>query len=88
MVGCKQPQRLLECTDDNFLVQVTNAELINKEVKIGGSAGCSSYAQVELLILRNTDLVKNTARTMSFKRGQFLLFKELLGETPPPGNNL
>jgi len=56
--GCKQSRRLLEYAEDNFLVQLLgrpikgemlpdlgliNAEII-KEVKIGGSLGCSDHA--------------------------------------------
>ena len=53
--SCKRSRKLLESTDDNFLVQVldrltggevlldlllTNAEEIIKDVNIGGSLGC------------------------------------------------
>lgn len=96
MTDCKQSQRLLECVEDNFLVQVldkptrgevlldlvlTNADELIKEVNIGGTLGCSYHALVEFVISR-MGLVKCKARTLNFRRAKFMLFKELLSEIP------
>ena len=65
--GGRQSRRFLESVEDNFLVQVidgptrgealldlvlTNAEESIREVKIGGSLGCSDHALVEFVILK------------------------------------
>ncbi|KAK4810454.1 LOW QUALITY PROTEIN: hypothetical protein QYF61_004234 [Mycteria americana] len=67
--NCKQSRKLLECVQDNFLVQVMESptrgealldlllakvEELTGEVKIGGSLGCSDRALVEFSILRGT----------------------------------
>ena len=49
----------------------TNAEEIIKEVKIGGSLGCSEHALVEFVISRNMSLVKSRVRILNFKRMNF-----------------
>lgn len=73
-VGCKQSRRLLECTENNFLVQVldtptkcetlldlvlTNAEEITKELKIRDSLSYRDYALVEFMISRKMGPVKS-----------------------------
>ncbi|TRZ07132.1 hypothetical protein HGM15179_019976, partial [Zosterops borbonicus] len=78
--GCKQSRRLLECID-NCLVQVldkpirgevlldlmlTNADELIKEVKTGGSLGCSNGALVEFMISRTMGLAKRKVRTLKF----------------------
>ena len=88
-------RRLLECTDDNFLIQIldrltrcealldlliTNEEEIIKGVKVGGSLGCSDHALVEFVISRNVGLVKSGVKTLNFGRANFKLFKELLAK--------
>ena len=93
--SCKRSRRLLECTDDNFLVQVldrptrdealldlllTNAEEIIKGVKVGGSLGCSDHARVEFVISRDVGLAKNAIRTLNFGRANFKLFSGLLAK--------
>ena len=65
--GHKQSRRFLECTDDNFLLQVieepmrrgamldlvlTNKEGLVGNVKLKGSLGCSDHEMVEFRILR------------------------------------
>ena len=97
MVGGRQSRRFLESVKDSFLVQVidgptrgealldlvlTNAEESIREVRIGGSLGCSDHAFVEFVILKNAGLAKNRARTLCFRRANFLLLKELLSGIP------
>ena len=79
MVGGRQSRRFLESVKDNFLVQVIDGQtrgealldlvLINteesiREVKTGGSLGCSDHALVEFVILNNVGLVKSKTRTL------------------------
>jgi len=47
---------------------LTNTEEIIKEVHIGGSLDSSNHAVVELVISRNTGLVKSRVRILSFRR--------------------
>lgn len=91
MAGCKQSKRLLPFFEDNFLVQVLNRPtrgkmlldlvFINAEI-IGGSLDCGYHALIKFTISRNVDLTKLRVRTPSFRRANFKLFKELLGEAP------
>lgn len=91
MSGCKQSWRLLECIEENFLVQVldkatrdevlpdlvlTIVEELNKESKLGGTWGCSDCALFELVILREM------AKSKVSRRTNFRLFRELLDEVP------
>lgn len=91
MSGCKQSWRLLECIEENFLVQVldkatrdevlpdlvlTIVEELNKEGKLGGTWGCSDCALFELVILREM------AKSKVSRRTNFRLFRELLDEVP------
>ena len=88
-------RNLLECVDDNFLVQVLDrpargemwldvvlpsAEEIIKGIKSEDSIGCSSRARVEVGISRNMGLAKSGVRTLNLERANFRLFKELLDE--------
>ena len=97
MAGGRQPKRFLESVEDNLLVQVidgpirgealpdlvfTNAEESIREVKMGGSLGCSDHALVEFVILKNAGLAKSRARTPCFRRANFWLLKELLSGVP------
>ena len=97
MAGGRQSRRFLESVEDNFLVQVidgltqgetllnlvlTNAEERVREVKIGGSMGCSDHALVEFVILKNAGLAKSRARTLCFRRANIQLLKELLSGIP------
>ena len=59
---------------------LTNAEEIIKEVKTGGSLGCSNNALVEIVISRNIGLIKNRVRILNFERVNYQLFKELSDE--------
>ena len=86
MAGGRQSRRFLESVEDNILVQVvdgptqgealldlvlTNAEESIREVKIGGSLGCSDHALVEFVILKNVGLAKSRTRTLCFRRANF-----------------
>ena len=57
---------------------LTNAESF-RDVKIGGSLGCSDHALVEFVIWRNAGLAKSRVRILNFRRVNFWLLKELLG---------
>ena len=45
---------------------LTNTEELIKEVKIGGSLGCSDHTLVEFVISMNTRLAKSKVRTLNF----------------------
>jgi len=60
----------------------TDAKVSIREVKIGDSLGCSDHALVEFVILKNAGLAKSRVRTLSFRRANFWLFKELLSGIP------
>ena len=95
--SCKQSRRLLERVKDNFLIQVidsltrrealldlflTTMEQLIRDVKIGGSLGCSCDALVEFTILRDMGHMKSRVRTLSFRRMNFQLFKGLVDGAP------
>ena len=61
---------------------LTNAEESIREVRIGGSLGCSDHAFVEFVILKNEGLVKSRVRTLCFRRANFRLLKKLLSGIP------
>jgi len=61
---------------------LTNAEESIREVKIGGSLGCSAHALVEFVILKNAGPTKSRARALCFRRANFSLLKELLSGIP------
>ena len=61
---------------------LTNEEESVREVKIGGSLGCSDHVFVEFVIWKNTGLAKSRARTLCFRRAKFRLLKELLSGIP------
>lgn len=91
--GCKQTSRLLECTEDNFLVQVLKKairgealldlvlimEEIVKKDKIGRSLGCSDHV---LDKFGNVGLTKSGVSTLNFRKENLRLFKEFLDEIP------
>ena len=56
---------------------LTNAESF-RDVKIGGSLGCSDHALVEFVIWRNAGLAKSRVCTLNFRRANFWLLKKLL----------
>lgn len=89
------PKRLLECTEDSFLVQtldkpnrgevllnmmLANIEGIIKEVKIGSSLACGKHTLLAFVILRNMGLTKSRVKSLNLWRVNFHLFKELLFE--------
>ena len=96
MVGGRQSRRFLESyqvqlpgpgngpTRGEALLDLvlTNAEERIREVKTGGSLGCSDHALVEFVILKNAALAKSRARTLCFRRENFRLLKELLSGIP------
>ena len=97
--SCKQSRRLLESINDNILVQVlerltrdevlldlvlTSAEEIIKDIKIGGSLGCSDHALVEFMPWRNVSLAKSGVRTLNFRRANFSCLRNCW--TRSPGN--
>jgi len=57
------------------------SELIG-DVKPGGSLGCSDHALVEFRLLRDMGKVRSIVRTLSFRKANFQLFKELVNRTP------
>jgi len=92
-----QSRRLLECTEDKFFSQVidsptqgdatldlmvTNANELITDIKTEGSLGCSDYALVEFTLLRDTGKARSMVRTLSFRKANFQLFKELVRRTP------
>lgn len=54
---------------------LTTADELIKEVKIGGSLGCSNHALMEFLISRNMGLAKSKVRIPNFRRVNFQLLK-------------
>lgn len=91
-VSCKQSRRLLESTEDSFLVQVldrltrgevlldlvlANAEII-QAVKIIVSLGCSNHILAEFMISRNMGLAECGLRNLNFRRVNYRQFKDLL----------
>jgi len=93
--SCRQSRRLLQCVEDNFLIQATDSltrgevlldllltnmeELIGDE-KIGGSLGCSSHALVEFS-LEQYGPKEERVRILNFRKANFHLFKELVDGT-------
>ena len=59
-----------------------NEEESIREVKIGGSLGCSDHALVEFVSLKNVGLAKSTVTTLCFRRANFWLLKQLLSGIP------
>ena len=57
---------------------LSNAEESIREVKIGGSLGCSDHALVEFTIWRNAGPAKSSVRTLCFRRIKLQLLNELL----------
>ena len=79
MAGGRQSRTFLESVQDNFLVQVineptrgealldlvlSNEEESIREVKIGGSLGCSNHALVEFVMLKNAGPAKSRAKDL------------------------
>ena len=59
-----------------------NAEETIREVRIGGSWGCTDLALMEFVTGRNAGLAKSRVRTLCFRRAKFQLLKELLRGIP------
>jgi len=94
---CRQSRRFLECTEDNFLVQVidtptredtildlmlTNTSELIGDIKTGGSLGYSDHALVEFTLLRDMGRVTSIVRTLNSRKANFQVFKELVSMTP------
>ncbi|GAB0209507.1 mitochondrial enolase superfamily member 1 [Grus japonensis] len=92
-----QSRRFLQSIDDNFLTQLveeptrrgmlldlvlTNKEGLVEDLKVGGSLGCSDHEMVEFRILRGRSRAISRITTLDFRRGNFGLFKDLLGRIP------
>jgi len=92
-----QSRRFLQSNNDNFLIQVveeptrkgalldlvlTNKEGLAEDMKAGGRLGCSDPEMVEFRILHGGSRAISRIKTLDFRRANFGLFKELLGETP------
>jgi len=97
IAGHKQSRRLLECMDDNFLLQVIERPmsrdavldlvLINKLGLVGnsnpkGSFGCSDHKEVWFRILRAAREAQSKLTTMDFMSTDFGLFRDLLSRVP------
>jgi len=95
--SCRQSRRFLECIEDNCLSQVidsptrgdaildllvTSATELIRDVKVGGSVGCSDHALVEFADLRDMGQAKSKVRTLNFRKAKFQLFKVLVSRTP------
>ncbi|GAB0203837.1 hypothetical protein GRJ2_002849300 [Grus japonensis] len=93
----KQSRKILECVDDNFLLQVieeptrrgatldlilTNKEGLIGDIKLKGSLGCSDHEMVEFRILRAARRACSKLTALDFRRADFGLFRDLLGRTP------
>jgi len=61
---------------------LTNEQELVDHVKAGGSLGCSDHEMVEFRILRGGSRAISRITTLDFRRANFELFKDLLGEIP------
>jgi len=61
---------------------LTSASELIGGVKIGGSLGCSDHALVEFTVLRDMGKVRSMVRTLNFRKANFQLFRELVGNRP------
>lgn len=92
----KYSSRVLE---NNFLIQVidtltrralldlllTNPYDLIREIRIGGSMGCSDHTLIIFMISRGKDWVKNKVKTFNFKKANFHLSKEMVNTIPWEG---
>ncbi|PKU36877.1 rna-directed dna polymerase from mobile element jockey- hypothetical protein [Limosa lapponica baueri] len=58
-----------------------HSELI-RDVKTGGSVGCSDHAVVEFTVLKGTRQTRSVVRTLNFMKANLQVFKELVKRTP------
>ena len=91
----KQSKWFLQCVEGNFLMQVveepmrqgvlldlvlTNRDGLVRDVKVGGSLGCSDHEMVEFQMeLGKGSKAKSRIATLDFRRANFDLFRDLLG---------
>ena len=90
-----QSKRFIQCVEDNFLMQVveeptrrgvlldlvlTNRDGLVRDVKVGGSLGCSNHEMVEFKMeLGGRSKAKSRIATLDFQRANFDLFRDLHG---------
>jgi len=60
-------------------LMVTSASDLIGDIKTGG--GCSDHALVELTVLRDIGKVRSIVETLSFRKANFHLFKDLVSRT-------
>lgn len=88
----KQPRKLLECSDNNFLTQVIKERCTARPntYKLGrtghgtlksGQFGCNDDEMMEFRILRGGSKVKSKT-TLDVRTGDYNLFRDLLGKIP------
>jgi len=97
MESCRQPKRLLECTEDKFLSQViegptrrvailglflTSANELIGGIRTGGCLGCSDHAMVEFVLRKDMKQVKSKISMLNFRKDKFELFSEFVNRTP------
>ncbi|GAB0181507.1 hypothetical protein GRJ2_000616000 [Grus japonensis] len=63
-------------------LSLTNMDELIRDVKIGGSLGCSDHVLVKFTILRDMGQMKSRVKTLNFRKANFQLFKELVDGTP------
>ncbi|XP_028940161.1 F-BAR domain only protein 2-like, partial [Antrostomus carolinensis] len=74
----EEPTRREELLD----LVLINKERLVEEVKVGGRLGCSDYEIVEFRITCSGHRATSRTAALDFKRANFGLFMELLGEIP------
>ena len=93
----KQSRRFLECTENNFLMQMmreptrgaapldllfTNRDGMVEDVEVRGSLGQSEHEMVEFLILDRVRRGNSKTATLHFQRADFELFRRLVRGVP------
>ena len=61
---------------------LTKKEGLVGSVKLKGSLGCSDHEMVEFKILRAVRREQSKLPTLNFRRENFSLFRDLLGQVP------
>lgn len=94
--GHEQSRRFLECHNYNFLLQVieelmrrctmldlvlTNKEGLVGNVKLKGSLDCKDH-EMEFEILRAARKMLRKLTTLDFRKADFGLLRDLLGQVP------
>ena len=76
MQGVKEPTRRGTLLD----LVLMNKERLVEDVQAGGSLGCSDHEIMNFSILHGGSRAISRIKTLDFRRANFGLFKELLGE--------